>query len=648
MLYVFDLQEKLIGIIDEEQLISCSYMLEINVYKELSAEMTLTSTTLDLLARGMYIGLLNKDSLMLFNYDYTHSDTISVKGLDRGYMDLKDARPIEDKRPQNVDGHTVLNIALEGTGYQKGTCDVENVASTNFYYISPLEAIKQIVSTWICEVSFRYTFADNRIVGRYVDLVKRQGSKTGLQFEHGDNVLEVKRKVERTNIVTALIGRGKGEEKTDESGEATGAFGRRIQFTDVVWTTDSGKPINKPAGQNYIAFDHLLDKHGLWIDGQLKHRWGIYTNEDITDPAVLLELTYKQLQILSSEQYEYMAKVIELNRDIHLGDSIAVIHGEYIAVEVRVLKMKVDVLNHNRTTVELGEFNDYRTTAQKNDAVSLTLFKDEMALLKEVQHDIVGKHIESRLTKAKTEIDEQIRRFQLDMDTGFQQAEADAQAFEQELTGKVDRKFGEVDRKVEGIEQRVETIDALRDNLENVGTNGKLVTEIVGHDGKMKYSKNRLDLELTPNELLTFEEGRLVIKHNGLGFIPGQTYTISFVMEEVDRPHSRVNVQTTTNATVTLQPQVNRRYPTKHGAVHSKVYHDTYLVTIQLAGKAPIVLTKQLQSDWSIRIDLHDLEPHIQQRIVGAKINTTVTNNSAIHAYGHYGSLVDSVKIGEW
>ena len=648
MLYVFDLQEKLIGIIDEEQLISCGYTLEINVYKELSVEMTLNSTTLDLLARGMYIGLLDKGNLMLFNYDYTHSDTISVKGLDRGYMDLKDARPIEDKRPQNVDGHTILNIVLEGTGYQEGTCDVENVASTNFYYISPLEAIKQIVSTWICEVSFRYTFADNRIVGRYVDLVKRQGRKTGLQFEHGDNVLEVKRKVERTNIVTALIGRGKGEEKTDELGEATGAYGRRIQFTDVVWTTDSGKPINKPAGQNYIAFDHLLDKHGLWIDGQLKHRWGIYTNEDITDPAVLLELTYKQLQILSSEQYEYTAKVMELNRDIHLGDSIAVIYGEYIAVEVRVLKMKVDVLNHNRTTVELGEFNDYRTTAQKNDTVSLTLLKDEMVLLKEVQHDIVGKHIESQLTKAKTEIDEQIRRFQLDMDTGFQQAGADAQAFEQELTGKVERKFGEVDRKVEGIEQRVETIDALRDNLKKVGTNGRLVTEIVGHDGKMKYSKNRLDLDFKPNELLTYEEGVLKIKHNGLGFIPGQKYTISFTMEEIERPHSRAEIYTNIGATIALSPQVNNRYPTKHGAIHNKVYNDTYLVKIELAGKAPIVLTKQLQSDWSIRIDLHDLEPYISQRIVGAKIETIMTNNNAIHTYGHYGSLVDSVKIGEW
>ena len=218
--------------------------------------------------------------------------------------------------------------------------------------------------------------------------------------------------------------------------------------------------------------------------------------------------------------------------------------------------------------------------------------------------------------------------------------------FDTEDMKSVERRIDELEKQSEQLQESIGDIDDLRKKINNTSVDNKLVTEIVGHDGKMKYSKNRLDLDLQPNELLTFEEGRLVIKHNGLGFIPGHEYTISFTMVERERPHSRVDIQTTVNASVTLVPQVNNRYPTKTGATHDKVYHDTYLVTITYPNKAPIVLTKQLQSDWSIRIDLHDLEPYISQRIVRAKIETKITNDNAIYVYGHHGVIRDCVKIG--
>ena len=218
--------------------------------------------------------------------------------------------------------------------------------------------------------------------------------------------------------------------------------------------------------------------------------------------------------------------------------------------------------------------------------------------------------------------------------------------FDTEDMKSVERRIDELEKQSEQLQESIGDIDDLRKKINNTSVDNKLVTEIVGHDGKMKYSKNRLDLDLKPNELLTYEEGVLKIRHNGLGFIPGQKYTISFTMEEIERPHSRAEIYTNVGATITLVPQVNNYYPVRHGWMHTKLYHDTYLVKIELAGKAPIVLTKQLQADWSIRIDLHDIEPHIQQRIVGAKIETTITNNNAMHTYGHYGALVDSVKIG--
>ena len=277
-----------------------------------------------------------------------YEDVLSIQGIDRAESDLS-AFIIEDKRP-NGSADQALESVLENTGYSLGERrGLVSRQKNSFYYISAREALVKIIEKYGCEFRTRYTFVENKINGHYIDLYQRMGSATGHQFEYGSNILDVTYEESSDDVITALIGRGKGEEKTDEKGQSTGNFGRRIQFTNVVWSKAKGDPVDKPAGQNYVSNETSKRAYGLHQDGVIKHRFGVYVNESIETAEELLKATYSELEKLSVPITTFKASLLdltnEIGRDIWVGDSVAVVRDSIgIAFEVRVHKIKIDKL----------------------------------------------------------------------------------------------------------------------------------------------------------------------------------------------------------------------------------------------------------------------------------------------------------------
>lgn len=669
MIYLFDNNEQLIHIVRGTSILSTEQKLvltdEYYVNDQLIVEMTALDD--DLLAQVEFLAIADREQKHNFNLywlakEETTNNVTTLYGTQSAIEELRKTI-VKDKRPENRGARFVVDDLLQGTNWRASYVADTGTRSTNFYYASVFEALKKVCDVWGLEMRFHAEIENNRIGARHIEFKQKIGKSVGARVVYGHNALSILKEVERLEIVTALIGRGKALEvssaEENESGQA--GYGRKLTFEDVVWRKTDGKPVDKPQGQNYVEIPEATAKYGVPIpNGTKRPKVGVVEIEE-EDAEHLLQRTYETLVEKCRPQATFKTTTLYLDGDI--GDTVRVVRPDRnIDYDTRIFEITHDRLTGKPSHIKLGdrliESNSKRESRLTSDVIKAM---DEH--LKPTIDEVIKSIPSANGYNRNWRTTEQPPASEVKVNDNWFQPDPEHEGhtihfvwdgedwLEVMRTHKyavAEKKIADLEKQAGKLQESIGDIDDLRKKINDTSVDNKLVTEIVGHDGKMKYSKNRLDLDLQPNELLTFEEGRLVIKHNGLGFIPGHTYTISFTMEEVERPHSRVNVQTTTNATVTLQPQVNRRYPTKHGAVHSKVYHDTYLVTIQLAGKAPIVLTKQLQSDWSIRIDLHDLEPHIQQRIVGAKINTTVTNNSAIHAYGHYGSLVDSVKIGEW
>ena len=366
----------------------------------------------------------------------TMSDNYVVKGLDRAESDLRTVRIIKDKRLQSVTADQALNVALEGTGYQLGEREgLTKVNKTNFYYISPREALVKIIEAFNCEFRVRYEFVENKIINRYIDLYHRQGSYSGVQFEYGNNALEVTMEEDSDNVVTALIGRGKGEESTDSEGNATGGYGRRIEFTDIVWTKASGKPIDKPAGQNYIVLNDDIENKGLYQNGELKHRWGVFVDEEIEDKEVLLQATYQELLRLNNPIRKYKASILDLRDDIWLGDRVAIVKDSAkLSFEARIFSITIDKLNFDQSEVELG---DYETLKSQSQSSSLNAIKEAVRELSEEQ-EAYNRKVQELIDNKNAEIAEKMRVMRLDMDNGIEDAKNKAEKVKQEVAAKVD------------------------------------------------------------------------------------------------------------------------------------------------------------------------------------------------------------------
>lgn len=467
MIYLFNNKEELIHIIKEQDLIEFTHKIEINTFDAAEFELPIEAIDKEIIEQMRFFGFFvrGRQFGVFKAYEVTMSDNYVVKGLDRAESDLRTVRIIKDKRLQNVTADQALNVALEGTGYQLGEREgLTKVNKTNFYYISPREALVKIIEAFNCEFRVRYEFVENKIINRYIDLYHRQGSYSGVQFEYGNNALEVTMEEDSDNVVTALIGRGKGEESTDSEGNATGGYGRRIEFTDIVWTKASGKPIDKPAGQNYIVLNDDIENKGLYQNGELKHRWGVFVDEEIEDKEVLLQATYQELLRLNNPIRKYKASILDLRDDIWLGDRVAIVKDSAkLSFEARIFSITIDKLNFDQSEVELG---DYETLKSQSQSSSLNAVKEAVRELSEEQ-EAYNRKVQEMIDNKNAEIAEKMRVMRLDMDNGIEDAKNKSEKVKEEISAQITGRFNDF--------------------------NLRLNTELYNQDSKISYAKEQAE-----------------------------------------------------------------------------------------------------------------------------------------------------------
>ncbi|WP_194250910.1 phage tail spike protein [Streptococcus mitis] len=444
MIYLFNQTEELIDVIDEASLVDFTHTIELNQFDRASFEIPIDYKP-NIIKEAQFFGFQSRDrAFCLFRISEKSYDIgLTIQGIDRAESDLH-SFIIEDKRPGG-NASDVLREILKGTGYQLGNVDGLTInGNMSFYYISVRQALVKLIESYACEFRVKYTFVENKIIGRYIDLNQRFGRKTGHQFEYGSNILNITYEESSDEVVTALIGRGKGEQSTDETGEATGGYGRRIQFKDVVWSVAKGDPVDKPAGQNYVANETARNIYGLHQNGVIKHRFGVYTNEDIEDPVELLKATYKELKRLSIPIVTFKANLLDLanaiEQDIWIGDSVGIVRDQIgIAFETRIHKLIIDKLDDNRSVVELG---DYQTLQAKDRSTRQQAIKDAVSGFSE---GLIEEAIANEVDRRNKEFDEKIRVNKLEFDNELQRAKERAEEVKRQISSEIDKKFQSFD-----------------------------------------------------------------------------------------------------------------------------------------------------------------------------------------------------------
>ena len=442
MIYLFNQMEELIDVIDEASLADFTHTIELNKFDRASFEIPIDYKP-SIIKEVQFFGFQSRDgAFCLFRVSEKSYDvSLTIQGIDRAESDLN-SFIIENKRPGGT-ADQVLSGILEGTGYQLGNVDgLTRTGKLSFYYISVRQALVKIIESYACEFKIRYTFVENKIIGRYIDLNQRFGRVTGHQFEYGSNILNVTYEESSDDVVTALIGRGKGEQSTDENGEATGGYGRRVQFKDVVWTVSNGDPVDKPAGQNYVTNEAARNIYGLHQNGVVKHRFGVYTNEDIEDPVELLKATYKELQRLSVPIVTFKANLLDLanaiENDVWIGDSVGIVRDQIsISFEARIHKLTIDKLDGNRSVAELG---DYQTLQAKDRATRQQAIIDAVSGFSE---SLIEKSIANEVERRNKEFDEKVRINKLEIDNAIKEYKNKAEETKRALSDEINQRFQE-------------------------------------------------------------------------------------------------------------------------------------------------------------------------------------------------------------
>lgn len=361
-MFLLDHQQQVRKWLTDKDFVEATLTEQINAADELKFSLPLK----DRLPASLYFAVIPRprhdDYLMLkIIQEQVQSDRIQYTCIEAAYDELKSYHFIKDIRPQDRPASYMLQAALEGTRWEVGQVYDNGTNSTNFYYINTLEAIQKIVNLFDLEAAFSVSLDAQKaqVVRRQVNLYSQQGERTGKRFEYGSNLLTVEREENTESLVTALIGRGKGEAvyhdgdgNENAEDQAPDGYGRRINFADVVWSKAHGNPVDKPQGQEYVEDPDATAAYGF---DNGKPRIGIEVFEDITDPYELINATWKALQVLKRPKVSFKANVMDVG-GLGLGDTVAIIrHDIQIEYFTRVYKVDHNLLDEQQNTIELGD-----------------------------------------------------------------------------------------------------------------------------------------------------------------------------------------------------------------------------------------------------------------------------------------------------
>lgn len=382
MIYLFDKDEKLIKIIRKPAIKTALQKFSLTTENYVSDRLTVEMKALkdDELAKLEYMAIQSIDDTHKFHYFYiaqgnTKGDITTLVGVQSGIEELRKT-VVYDKRPTDQRARPVIEWLLTGTNWSPRFIAETNPKSTNFYYISTFDALKKVCKVWGLEMQFFVEMNGAQIGARYIDFKRKIGEAVGKRVVYGHNALEILQEVEKTNLYTALVGRGKGEQvsSAEDTGKDADGYGRKINFEEVVWSKAKGDPLDKPLGQKYLEIPEMTAKYGIkQPDGKMRPKIGFVEFSEEEDKNELIKQTYDALIESSRPKLTLKTSTVYL-KGVQIGDTIRVVrHDRHLDYDTRIFEITFNRLNDESSDVKLGdrvgESNDAKVQSTVNKAL---------------------------------------------------------------------------------------------------------------------------------------------------------------------------------------------------------------------------------------------------------------------------------------
>ncbi|MEZ2459298.1 phage tail spike protein [Salinicoccus roseus] len=419
MIYLFDRQKKLQKIIPKRHLLSAIQTVELNGLYQLSVEVPLFYETKEgtqynykkNVEKAWFAGHYDRQKRFQLYKIHTRkvrADNKRILLFDGVHIFFDEAKAmgnIHDRRFRDYDVKPVADAAFNPIGWYVKDYDVTDTTDITFYRDSVANARSLIIEKFGVEFDYGLTFDGRKIISKDLYIKKRLGKWTGKRFAYGTNLLSLTQEQDESEVYTAAVGRGKGE----ESGEG---YGPRVEFGDIEWSKDG---ITKPIGQNWIEIPSATAEYGYYENGEIHPRIA---------PEVIFENTENKQLLADSTYYWLLENCVPKatwKTDIarvgahDLGDSVGVIYKQAdIIKKARIHKMENNLLDDNLSKITLGDYQHFKTD-RRQQSIS--------AQLKRNRTDT-----QSYITQLKNEFDVRYEAQTTAIENAYEQAVIDANA----------------------------------------------------------------------------------------------------------------------------------------------------------------------------------------------------------------------------
>ncbi len=290
--------------------------------------------------------------------------------------DITTAKPYAPGKFEKKTTSEALKDVLSDTGWEVSEqTEYDGLHTTSWTsYQTRYEVLKQLCTTYKMVLDFYIELSSNTVKGRYVVLKKKNSLFKGKEIEYGKDLVGLTRKIDMSEIKTALIAVGPENDK-----------GKRLEL--VVTDDEAQSQFNLP----------------------MRYIWGIYEpqsddqnmNETRLSSLAKTELNKRKSAVMSYEITSTDLEVTYPHEIISIGDTVRVKHRDFnppLYVEAEVIAEEYNIISENSTYTfgQPKEFKESELREEFNKRLNLIHQKlnDNISNINTIVKDVVDGELE--------------------------------------------------------------------------------------------------------------------------------------------------------------------------------------------------------------------------------------------------------------
>lgn len=290
--------------------------------------------------------------------------------------DITTAKPYAPGKFEKKITSEALKDVLSDTGWEVSEqTEYDGLRTTSWTsYQTRYEVLKQLCTTYKMVLDFYIELSSNTVKGRYVVLKKKNSLFKGKEIEYGKDLVGLTRKIDMSEIKTALIAVGPENDK-----------GKRLEL--VVTDDEAQSQFNLPTRYIWGIYEPRSDDQNM--------------NETRLRSLAKTELNKRKSAVMSYEITSTDLEVTYPHEIISIGDTVRVKHRDFnppLYVEAEVIAEEYNIISENSTYTfgQPKEFKESELREEFNKRLNIIHQKlnDNISNINTIVKDVVDSELE--------------------------------------------------------------------------------------------------------------------------------------------------------------------------------------------------------------------------------------------------------------